>query len=172
MKKCEYCGEEINEGIRKRFHNKCIKKRWNKANKDWAKSYYLKNKKEIDKKNREYALENKEKVRRYKIKWLQENHKKAKECALKYASKHKEESKLKQRIVRKTEKKKVSARNRVARIKKSESCNICGSKINLEKHHWDYNKPLKINTLCRVCHNIQHIKNFKQSAYGGSMLVR
>jgi hypothetical protein len=30
--------------------------------------------------------------------------------------------------------------------------------IKLQKHHWNYNKPLLVNTLCSECHHIQHRK--------------
>jgi hypothetical protein len=40
------------------------------------------------------------------------------------------------------------------------SCEICGSTKELERHHWRYDKPLLVNTLCRTCHKIQHVKNF------------
>jgi hypothetical protein len=52
----------------------------------------------------------------------------------------------------------------------NKECQICSSKINLQKHHWNYNKPMIVNTLCSECHNIQHIKNFKESRFGGNIL--
>jgi hypothetical protein len=36
------------------------------------------------------------------------------------------------------------------------SCQICGSKKNLQRHHWNYSKPNLVNTLCINCHNAQH----------------
>jgi ribosome-binding protein aMBF1 (putative translation factor) len=45
------------------------------------------------------------------------------------------------------------------------NCEICGSKKNLQKHHWNYEKPLLVNTLCQTCHEIQHVKNFSQSKF-------
>jgi len=39
-------------------------------------------------------------------------------------------------------------------------CGICKTDERLERHHWDYNKPLIVSTLCNDCHNIQHIKHF------------
>lgn len=47
------------------------------------------------------------------------------------------------------------------------SCEICNSTDNLQRHHWRYDKPLLVNTLCRDCHDIQHIKNFYGSKFGG-----
>jgi hypothetical protein len=44
-------------------------------------------------------------------------------------------------------------------IKKFDHCELCNSKINLEKHHPNYNFPLKIVTLCKLCHEeIHHAK--------------
>ena len=34
-----------------------------------------------------------------------------------------------------------------------ESCEICGVKNNLQRHHKDYGKPLEVLTLCHDCHN-------------------
>jgi hypothetical protein len=50
-------------------------------------------------------------------------------------------------------------------------CEICGSTNNLQKHHWNYDKPLLVNTLCKDCHTIQHIKNFEQSKYAGGIIA-
>lgn len=44
---------------------------------------------------------------------------------------------------------------------KKECCEICGSNDEvLEAHHWRYDKPELVNTLCRTCHKIQHVENF------------
>lgn len=45
------------------------------------------------------------------------------------------------------------------------NCEICKSTNKLEKHHWDYNKPLFVVTLCKECHEIQHIKHFENSKF-------
>ena len=34
------------------------------------------------------------------------------------------------------------------------SCSKCGSTVKLERHHFDYSKPLDVVTLCRKCHNL------------------
>jgi hypothetical protein len=44
-------------------------------------------------------------------------------------------------------------------------CNICHSKINLQRHHWRYDKPLLINTLCGHCHLAQHGKKLRMVQY-------
>lgn len=40
---------------------------------------------------------------------------------------------------------------RDGRLRK-EPCYFCGSKENLEMHHPDYTKPLRVYWLCRICH--------------------
>jgi hypothetical protein len=47
------------------------------------------------------------------------------------------------------------------------NCEICNSTENLERHHWRYDKPLLVNTLCSTCHDIQHVPNFQTSKFGG-----
>ena len=68
----------------------------------------------------------------------------------------------------KSRKLKLRAKN-MARINipLKSSCEICESTDNLQKHHWDYNKPLLVNTLCSTCHKIQHLKHFETNKFGG-----
>jgi len=40
-----------------------------------------------------------------------------------------------------------------------ESCEDCGKKTKLQKHHEDYSKPLDVNWLCTKCHGIRHRKD-------------
>lgn len=39
---------------------------------------------------------------------------------------------------------------------KIQPCEVCKGKENLQKHHPDYTKPLKIEWLCRKCHTELH----------------
>ncbi|MDE2020579.1 MAG: hypothetical protein KGJ13_09615 [Patescibacteria group bacterium] len=48
---------------------------------------------------------------------------------------------------------------RDGKIKRSEICEICGAKGELEKHHPDYEKPLLIQWLCLKCHGLTRRKN-------------
>lgn len=48
-------------------------------------------------------------------------------------------------------------------------CEICKSTNNLQRHHWRYDKPLMVNTLCKECHTIQHVKNFNNSRFARKM---
>lgn len=60
---------------------------------------------------------------------------------------------------KKKNKLKVNARNRAQKyIELKSLCGICKSKENLQRHHWRYDKPLLVSTLCSDCHNVQHTK--------------
>lgn len=67
-------------------------------------------------------------------------------------------------------KRRISARN-YARKFKTKECEICKSSEDLQRHHWSYEKPYKarFNVLCKTCHEIQHVKNFPTSKYGGGI---
>jgi len=61
----------------------------------------------------------------------------------------------------KLNKDKVSSRLEARdKIPLNKNCDICHSTNKLQRHHWRYDKPLLVNTLCKDCHNIQHIKGF------------
>ena len=51
---------------------------------------------------------------------------------------------------------KIIAQQMAQKIPMNNFCQICGTNKNLERHHWRYDKPLMINTLCKSCHTIQH----------------
>ena len=57
--------------------------------------------------------------------------------------------------------------NLTPRIKKV-NCQICGSKKNLNRHHWNYDKPKIISVLCDYCHRVQH---YKPQLNGGELLL-
>ena len=50
---------------------------------------------------------------------------------------------------------------RNGRLKRSIYCEECGLLTKTEGHHPDYNKPLKVNWLCKTCHTNIHNKNEK-----------
>lgn len=60
----------------------------------------------------------------------------------------------------------AKSRQKSRYVRKNSNCEICNSQNNLTKHHWRYDKPLMVNTLCKECHDIQHIKHFDQSCFG------
>ena len=54
---------------------------------------------------------------------------------------------------------KLRARELARSVPFGEECGICKSKENLQKHHWRYDKPFLVSTMCSYCHTVQHIKN-------------
>jgi len=64
--------------------------------------------------------------------------------------------------------KKIFARSQAnIHIELKPCCEICKSTNNLQRHHWNYDKPLLVNTLCSTCHQIQHVKQFNKSCFRG-----
>lgn len=57
-------------------------------------------------------------------------------------------------------KKERKARNAARYIPINLCCDICGETKHLTKHHWRYDKPLLIATLCKSCHDAQHKRGF------------
>jgi len=98
-----------------------------------------------------------EKTRKYKLR----NPEKTKELQNRLSGKWAKEHKDIRRIYTETNRK----------IETKSNCEICGSQENLQKHHWRYDKPLLVNTLCSICHEIQHIKNFQQSKFERGILT-
>jgi len=130
-----------------------------------------------------YQKNNKDKIRKSKQKRYIENkgeillkqknyYEKNKEAILErsrinYKNKQKTYSTNKNLDLSKDEKRKRKNSRRNARnypLKKE--CQICYSPEKLERHHWNYNKPLLVSTLCEECHEIQHIRNFGGSKFG------
>jgi len=66
---------------------------------------------------------------------------------------------------------KLKAKDMAKKIPLKDNCEICKSTNNLQRHHWRYDKPLLVNTLCKECHTIQHLKHFENSKYARKMEV-
>jgi len=131
-----------------------------------SKEYYQKNKKRIRKRNNLYWKNNKDKKsvkdRRYYIKHREYLIKKSQKWRINNQEKRKKQSKKRYILVQI----KIKAQRLAQKIPLKKSCEICGEINNLERHHWDYNQSLLVNTLCKNCHQIQHIKYFYDSYYG------
>ena len=64
--------------------------------------------------------------------------------------------------------KNVKAREVTCNMPTGIECSICKDKKTLQKHHWDYNRPLLFSTLCLYCHEVQHVRsgqNYKGVGY-------
>lgn len=55
----------------------------------------------------------------------------------------------------------IKAHVMAQKIPLQKECGICKTSERLERHHWNYSKPLLVSTLCKDCHTIQHIKHFE-----------
>lgn len=115
-----------------RLNNQTDKvKNWNKKyyqnHKEKWKKYYDKEKKAES--NKRYYQKHKEKLRKYHKNYMKEYRKK-------------------ERI-----KPKIKARNKARKIKipKNKMCEICNKRKATERHHEDYNKPLKVKFVCSSC---------------------
>src|SRR3990172_6747264 len=116
-------------------------------------------KKEINQKKKDYYKNNPEIYQRHL------------EICRKWYARNREKDLLKGYIWRMTHKDKLKETTALWREKnreklrlkeKKEFCEMCDSKEKLNLHHWNYDKPLNVNTLCITCHNIQHTKNFER----------
>ncbi len=114
--------------------------------KEHCKLYYRLNKDKKRKYNKEYYQENFDSRNKSKKEWAKAN----KDKLLIYKRKQ---------IILYPEKYEARIIAR-AIIPLKESCEICGSNKQLERHHWNYKQPLNVSTLCNICHNIQHHKNY------------
>lgn len=50
-----------------------------------------------------------------------------------------------------------TANNKVKRKPMKASCEVCGSKENLHRHHPNYKQPYVFKTLCAICHKLVHV---------------
>lgn len=111
--------------------------------KDYKRDWYAKNNEHARAKRKERYYKNK----------VEDNKKKARE-------------ELEKRKTNPEYRIKYEARQLARTIPMKISCQICNSKVNLQRHHADYNKPLEFITLCYDCHtkihNTRKVFNFKK----------
>ena len=157
-RECDFCNNLFLPRYRQsqKFCNKvCQEKFWVAKNKKHLKNYknkwYNDNIELTKRRNRKWALNNPDKVNEFQ-----------KESNLKNREINNKRNKL-WRLNNPEKKKAQSIAQYRIRLKKS--CEICGNKRRLERHHWRYDKPLMVNTLCKPCHSIQHVKSFKGGNY-------
>lgn len=154
-----------------------------KVKRDW----YLKHKQQVKDATKKFAKNNPEKVKAYYKKYATNNPEKVKETKTRYELNNPEKVKQSKRLYQLNHRKqirnklkewranhpekvkisrdkyphKIKARGITQRVPMEKSCEICGSIKNLQRHHWRYDKPRLVNTLCSYCHSIQHLKNKK-----------
>ena len=146
---CLNCNNKFipNYRITQKFCNKdCSFKYWVKNNQDKVfnikDKYYKNNRTKIISKSRLLSKLNPEKSNEYK---------------LKYYKNHKREIIFRNNIYKISNPEKYKAKMLAQYwIKLKQNCEICNSTNNLQRHHWRYDKPLLVNTLCIDCHKVQH----------------
>lgn len=120
--------------------------------KEQTKKYLEKNIEKIKKRRKQYYERNAEhfteyrqrpEVKERKKKWKMENREYVGEEQKKHAKKYPE---------------KIKARNMARQLPLDSICQICKSTRNLQKHHWRYDKPLLVATMCSPCHTAQHVR--------------
>jgi len=138
------------------------------SNKEYHKEYYKKNKEKLKANMKKHQEDNKKKIAERK----KDFYKKNKDEILKQQKENYTKNRI--RLTNnpyglnvKENKKRINARAYARKKPLKSSCQICEDTQNLERHHWRYDKPLIVATLCHDCHSIQHIRNFETSKYGG-----
>jgi hypothetical protein len=127
-------------------------------NKLYNQKYYLINKAKIIEKNLNYYINNKKEILKRQRLYNSLNKKKITERSRFYISKNKDKKKLYDKRYAELNPEKRMAKSLARKILINNICEICKSKNQLQRHHWRYDKPLLVNTLCIDCHNIQHMK--------------
>ena len=182
MKKCTKCKEVKNLicfGVYKVSSKpipeckECVRKR--------AREHFEKNREACNEKKREYYKKNKEKTLEKQKKYYQENRQEIrKKCNERNKTpKYRQEQNERARKYQKANKEKINSTIRRARERnpqrinatqhifwalklgiliKPEFCEKCEMKSKLQAHHDDYEKPLDVRWLCRICHNHEHGK--------------
>lgn len=168
----EYCARPENR-LRQKEYNKEYypknKERLSELQKEYGKEY-----RKIPKviaRQKKWVENNRGRSNEIKRDWIKNNMEKIKEIRRKYSKKYPEriresqrkwqrnnlENKNKmQKIYAKKYPEKIKAQQIANRIPLGKKCQICGSTIKLERHHWRYDKPKLFATLCKECHTIQH----------------
>jgi len=133
--------------------------------KDWHQKYYEENREKILQSNRESYEKHKKEIalRRALNRRTNEGRLKARQYgkksrdktgnAIKYITKWKKANPHKSAVHTF-----VLWAVRVGVMKKSDSCQNCGSKGKIQGHHSDYDKPMEVQWLCSICHGEKHRK--------------
>ena len=100
---------------------------------------------EVKKRIKEFAIKNIDRNRKTKLKWIRNN-----------PEKNRESKRKGEKIYAKKYPERINAGQIARRIPLGKKCQICGSTIKLERHHWRYDKPKLFATFCKECHMAQH----------------
>jgi hypothetical protein len=114
-----------------------------------CKKYYEENRERIRKRanERNRTPEERAKSNKRSKEWNRKNPEKLKKKCREWKSKNKEKAMAHQYVL-------WALRLNV--ILKPIECSLCKKKIKLEAHHKDYSKPLDVEWLCKLCHELRH----------------
>ncbi len=159
---CRECANKI----RKKYLD-TRREKVREINKKFYYSKHEKNRQKRTENSRKYRENNLDKSREYQRNYYLENAEKMRLQALENSKKpsHKEtrnkrlrENKKESDLPKIRARKILQAAVRVGYIKRPDKCSKCLKKCKPHGHHEDYNKPLEIRWLCKVCHNHVHGK--------------
>ena len=132
-----------------------------------CKEYYQKHKEEIDKSNKIYY----QKHRTECLKNGRLRYEKNTENIKKYTSEWRKMRQQSRKLWKSDDKILYAQGTARYYIKLKPYCEICGTSENRGRHHWNYEKPLMVSTLCKECHDIQHVKKFNESRFAGGNVL-
>jgi len=52
---------------------------------------------------------------------------------------------------------KAASRKAAQRAIRSDACHVCGRQGQVQRHHEDYNHPLRVSVVCQDCHTRIHM---------------
>ena len=107
------------------------------------KKYYETHREQERTRKKRYRLENVEKIREYNKTYAPNHVICTKRSRQKYPEKYKARTKVGNDL-------------RLGKLKRPDSCSVCGSSAKLEAHHTDYSKPLELVWTCTPCHKKIH----------------
>ena len=124
--------------------------------KEYMKKYLKKWKKENPQKVKEYYIRHREKMKEYLVYYYIKNIDKIKKDSSDWKKNNKDSLKSwRLKNIKKLKTRKLALK---IQIPKNQLCEICNKNLATERHHEDYNKPLKIIFLCKLCHIYLHKK--------------
>lgn len=105
--------------------------------------YYHKHPQRARNEKKRYRQNNLEQVREKNRQWVRDNPEKVKAQRLAYYLTH--------------HKSKNKTKHHGKAINRRSKCEICDSTVNLQNHHFNYDKPLDVHTYCASCHKFIHV---------------
>jgi len=145
---------------RRAYHRQYQRERYYPKHRDerivYSRRHYQEHKQEKRTKARRAYYENRPERLAHQRRYKQKNKDTIREYNQKYYQKHREDLLEYHRAYYAINKEKRDAKNWARNIPIATICQKCGAIENLEKHHPDYEEPLKIVTLCHRCHMSLH----------------